>query len=368
MTTDIVPLQMNYPLVATTHLANMSDGDLMVIGKAFPGDNLTDEQRLIKAETMRSQFMLYIDNVDNKKGARDAILRCVTQSIAECMLTLASIDLPLTKSLGYAALIPYAGVCTVTIMYQGLCELIYRSGTIASIQCGLVFDGDQFAYEVGTAPALRCIRGDKPATEANLTHAWSIAHNATGPDTIEVMERSELDKVKGASKMSKGPAWRDWWGQMYRKAPIRRMAKYLQTSTSGAAQAVLARALELDNSGFMLSQNEKYKEIQDANSKELSEQVSAILKAPEALPAPTEIPPPTADEDNALATIVGEMREGVDSSMMDSEFIVQVTFGLLGRNDIQSKTEFNQVWNAIVNEKAFDLETGERIPDMGEQA
>ena len=363
---------MDVPLASTVHLKNMSESDLMVIGKAFPDDKLTDAQRLNKAETVRSQFMLFIDTIDNKNKARDKVLNCVTQSIAECMLTLASLDLPLVKALKYAALIPYSNVCTVTIQYQGLCELIYRTGSVASISCGVVYKGDQFAYELGSNPALRCIRGEESATEANLTHAWALARNINGADTIEVMELPDLQRVKKASKMSTGPAWRNWWGQMYRKAPIRRMVNYLRTGGDPTAQTVLARALDLENSEFMLSQLDKYKELRETHSAELGERVSASLQAPpEELPAlestPSEIPPPTADEDNALATIVGELREGVESTLMDAEFILQVTFSLFERNAIKSTTEFNAVWNAIVNEKAFNLATGDRIPDLGEQ-
>lgn len=295
-------LKMDLPLGDTAHLKNMSDADMMVIADAFPDVGLSPQDKMAKARTMVSQFALYIDNLDKP----EPVLRCITQSIAECMLTLASLDLPLTKSLGYAALIPYSGVCTVQLMYQGLCELIYRTKAVSSIQCGIVYKGDQFAYELGTNPALRCIRGDGEATEANLTHAWALARNNSGPDTIEVMERADLDRVKGASKMSNGPAWKYWWGQMYRKAPIRRMAKYLQTSIVGAGQAVLARGLEMENSQYDVGRIEHYKGVRQEHSKQLMDKASESLgAAPKALPPPGDIPAEVQEIKDRMKAVFG---------------------------------------------------------------
>lgn len=282
--TALVPLKMNCPLADTEHLKSMSKSDLMVVGNAFPGDDLNDEQRLRKAETMVAQFALYIENSEKSKAA---ILGCVAQSIAESMLTLASLDLPLTKSLGYAALIPYSGVCTVALMYQGLGELMMRTGTIGSIQTGVVYEGDEFSYELGSDPRLKYSRGGKAATDDKLTHAWCIAHNLQGPKTIEVMERSELDKVRRASKMPQGPAWKGWFSQMCRKAPMRRMAKYMQTAVGGMAQSTLARGLELENSQFNLDRTDHYKGVRQAHSDEMKAKAHASLAPPANLPAPT---------------------------------------------------------------------------------
>ena len=289
----IVALQMNCPLAATVHLKNMSENDLMVIGKAFPGDDLSGEQRLYKAQTMVAQFALYIENSDK---ARAKLLACVTQSIAESMLTLASLDLPLTKSLGYAALVPYGGVCTVSLMYQGLGELMMRTGTIGSIQTGVVFEGDEFSYELGSDPWLKYTRGEGDASDDKLTHAWCIAHNNQGPKTIEVMERSELNKVRAASKMPQGPAWKGWFSQMCRKAPMRRMTKYMQTAVGGMAQTTLARGLDLENSQYDIGRMDHYKGVRQAHSDDLKARAHASLGETKALPAP----PATAEDGEVI--------------------------------------------------------------------
>jgi phage RecT family recombinase len=297
--TSIVKLQMDCPLVATEHLSNMSESDLMVIGNAFPDDTLDDDQRSRKAKTMVAQFAMYIDNSEK---ARDKLLACVTQSIAECMLTLASLDLPLTKSLGYAALIPYGGVCTVMLQYQGLGELMYRTGTVASIQTGVVYKGDKFDYELGSNPWLTYKEGDGKRTDENLTHSWCICHNKVGPQTIEVMNKAELDKVRKASKMPDGPAWKGWFSQMCRKAPEKRIAKYMQTAVGGMAQTTLARGLDLENSQYDVGRIEHYKGVRAEHSKSL------MAKASESLGVKT-LPSPSGDIPDEVAAIKLRMKD-----------------------------------------------------------
>jgi|GEM_PF-1850914 len=364
-TTELATLRMDCPLASTVHLKNMAEADLAVLGDAFPGE-MSDDDRMRKARALVSQFRTYIDTIDNKTGARDKVLACVTQSIADCMLTMASLDLPLTKSLGYAALIPYGGICTVTIMYQGLGELMYRTGTIASVQTGVVYEGDKFDYELGSAPKLTYSRGDGPATNDTLTHAWCLIHNKVGPDSIEVMERSELDKVHRASKMPNGPAWKNWFSEMCRKAPMRRLAKTMQTAVGGIAQTTLAAALAHENAGYDL---EHYQAIRQEHSKGLMDKVSASLGSPKSLPAPdTDEPPadtgisPKGKTKRDLLNHVKEMRKSCESSMTDGEYVQQVIFDMHKKQTIDTQAEFDSVWNEIVNTHNRDLETGEKFP------
>jgi len=366
-----VSLRMDCPLVSTSHLKTISDADLAIVARAFPGE-ISDADRTVKARTMVAQFALYIDNLDNSAK----VLGCVTQSIAECMLTLAALDIPLIKSLGYAALIPYGKTCTVSIMYQGLCELIYRTGAVASIQCGLVYKGDTFEYELGTNPALRCIRGDGAASEANVTHAWAIAHNNSGPDTIEVMERDELLKVKKASKMQDGQIWRTWWGQMMRKSPIRRLAKYMQTAVGGIAQSQLARGLEIENSQYDPSRAARYEELGSAHAREQLEVALKSSDRPLALPEPLPERPAGWIEGLGKTKVdlwnkVQKIREA-ESDLSCKDWMEDVLRQLNQAGTISScekldnPDDIEAVWDAVVNENRFDLATGDLLPDFGE--
>ena len=368
-TKEIVPLSMSLPLASTSHLQNMTDTDLMVIGNAFPGEKLDDESRLRKAKTVVAEFKLYIDTTDNKKGGRDKLLACITQSIAESMLTLASLDLPLTRSLGYAALIPYANVCTVMLQYQGLGELMYRTGTVASIQTNVVYKGDKFDYELGSTPWLKYKDGGEPHTDANLTHAWCICHNKTGPQTIEVMDRKELDKVHKASQNPNGPAWKGWFSQMCRKAPEKRIAKYMQTAVGGVAQTTLGLALDLENSQYNLERMDHYKTVRDDHSRKVLGEANADLDGPakppeaqDALPEPEGWISAKGKSNASLRKAVRELRGVTDSSLSDDDYVRVAILDVLGKKTIDNREEFTKVWDDVVNERNRDASTGERIP------
>ncbi len=274
-------VKMNAPLTYSAHLTNLPEQSILAIADAFPDDSLDTEQRRRKAMTYLSQAKLYIETAQS----RDKILACVSESIAECVMSLASMDLPLIKSLGFAALIPYSNVCTISIMYQGLVELIMRSGTVASIQAGVVYEGQEFDYELGSEPWLKCKMFDGNRSDDKLTHAWAIAHNLNGPKSIEVMDRAELDKVRAASNQKSGVIYKNWFAEMCRKAPTRRLAKYMRKAVGGVPQLVLERALDIENAQFDLGKLDHYKGVRQAHSDDLKARAHASLTEP-TLPAP----------------------------------------------------------------------------------
>ena len=73
------------------------------------------------------------------------------------------------------------------------------------------------------------VRNLSPATQQSYVYA--VAKFDTGEIDIEWMGVEELQKIKDNAAKSRGgkpgPAYNDWEDQMYRKAPIRRLAKRL---------------------------------------------------------------------------------------------------------------------------------------------
>jgi len=67
---------------------------------------------------------------------------CEPKSVLTAALTLATLKLPLNKSLGFAYLVPYKGTVQPQIGYKGLIQLAQRTGLYKSINAGPVFDGE----------------------------------------------------------------------------------------------------------------------------------------------------------------------------------------------------------------------------------
>ncbi len=116
--------------------------------------------------------------------------------------------------------------------YRGLVKLALRSGGVKSIRSRIVYEGDDFQVEYGTTEKLHHVpilnreleEGDTP----RIVAAYAVAELADGtPPQFEVLDGWQLDKIRKASMQANGPAWQQWAEEMYRKAPVRRLSKYL---------------------------------------------------------------------------------------------------------------------------------------------
>ncbi|AMM23022.1 recombinase RecT [Variovorax sp. PAMC 28711] len=119
-----------------------------------------------------------------------ALQQCTPQSIAGCIMTAAQLGLePGIGGQGY--LIPYKNTCTFVPGWKGLVDLVSRSGR-ATVWTGVVFEGDEFEYQLGDAPFCR----HKPADgEGKFSHIYAIGRvkDAQMP-VIEVWSRGKVEK------------------------------------------------------------------------------------------------------------------------------------------------------------------------------
>jgi recombination protein RecT len=140
-------------------------------------------------------------------------------------------------------------------MAYGLRKKILQSGQVISLETGVVYraelEAGHFIYEIGMDPPIR----HRPkldltieeTRDENIVAAYSIARikseNSDPYWSVEVMRRSEVDKVRQASQTGalgrttrdgkkiepKGP-WVEWYGEMAKKTVLRRHSKVLPMS------------------------------------------------------------------------------------------------------------------------------------------
>lgn len=331
----------------------------MMVGRQIPGE-LDDEQRLAQGRAVIEETATYIAGLKDSKG----VLGCCRISLVETLMNLASINLKLTPSLGWAYLIPYSRVLSLMIGYKGLAELIMRTGRIASIQTAVVYKGEEerFEYELGTNGYMsHKPRHDIQRNWDTTIAAWMEVKLVGGGSMIEVMDRADLEKVRKASGMPDGPAWKYWPGQMTRKAPMRRGASYLPKGT-GMAAMNLARALEIENSEYNL---EKYHKMKKVESRKLDDEAAAAIGGtdPDAAPSPDgQSPPPDLmTGKRALVDKVSAARDGCGSTMTDIQFCEDVIYDTLKKNTIDDLEELAKV-NAAVDSGKYDWNNAEKIP------
>ena len=192
MTTALATIDNTLPIQNINLLNTMTKEEYYTLGQAFPDPDLGEEQRIVGCQAFCAQMVAYVHTAKDPGKLEGCRAETVIETLQACI----SVNLPLTRSLGYVALVPYSKCMTLMLQYQGFGELILRSQSVSSLQTYLVYKGDVFQPSLGSDPKI-VHTPDMNANRHwdNITHAYCIAHHKTGPIQVEIMTREELEVV-----------------------------------------------------------------------------------------------------------------------------------------------------------------------------
>ena len=157
------------------------------------------------------------------------LAECTPKSFLGAMMTAAQLGVEPNTALGQAYLIPFRnhGVmeCQFQLGYKGLIDLAYRSGEVSIIQAHVVYENDEFTYELGLNPTLKHV----PAT-SNRGKAIAYYAMFKTKDEGYGFEVMSIDDVRAhAQRYSKsvnnGP-WQSNFDEMAKKTVLKRVLKY----------------------------------------------------------------------------------------------------------------------------------------------
>lgn len=182
---------------------------------------------------------------------------CTVQSFLGAAMQCAQINLMPGAALGHCWLVPMNNrrniggqwqtvpECEWWLGYQGMIELGYRSGMVASFAADDVRPKDEFRTARGTQGGLHHSI-DYQCTDRGATFAYyAHASLTTGGDVWVVLRPEEVEALRGrspAAQAGKGSPWDTDYRAMALKTCVRQLFKWLPTST------VVAPALEADGS------------------------------------------------------------------------------------------------------------------------
>lgn len=218
---------------------------------------LTDQIR-----SMQAEFQLAMPRgAEAQQLVRDALTclrqtpklgQCEPATVLGALMTCSQLGLR-PGVLGHAYLLPFwdnkskSNKAQLVIGYQGLLELIYRSGAIESIAARVVYENDEYdlVYELAGdkmvhRPCLTGPRG-KPRLYYAVARMKGGGYTVTDPMTQADMEayRDRHATAKTKDGRIVGP-WRDHFEAMGQKTTLRQLSKWLPKSTE------LASAIEAD--------------------------------------------------------------------------------------------------------------------------
>jgi recombination protein RecT len=204
--------------------------------------------------------------------------RCSPESIYASLILAAQIGLEPSGIRGEAYLVPFKGQCTLVPGWRGLVKLALKSRAVRSLYSHVAYSRDFFEVRLGTSTEIvhrPCLDADR----GEIVAAYAVAKLENGEHDIEVMTIGELEHVRSVAANSRGgkdgPAYAEWADQMYRKAPIRRIAKRLPL---GDDFYVAAKLDELHERGEKQSEIARFIDV----PAEVAEEVAAREAPPDA--------------------------------------------------------------------------------------
>lgn len=118
-------------------------------------------------------------------------------------------------------------------MVYGLMKKVRQSGGVSALfEPQVVYENDRFVYELGFEPKLShtpLMRGDRG--EPLGAYAVAILDDKHNTKVSVFLTYEEIEKIRNVSKAKNNGPWKDWWEEMAKKSAMRRLCKYLPSST-----------------------------------------------------------------------------------------------------------------------------------------
>ena len=157
------------------------------------------------------------------------LAECTPKSFLGAMMTAAQLGVEPNTALGQAYLIPFRnhGIMEAQFQlgYKGLIDLAYRSGDVSIIQAHVVYENDEFTYELGLDPQLKHVPAAKERGKPIAYYA--MFKTKDGGYGFEVMSVNDVtEHARRYSKSFGNGPWQTNFDEMAKKTVLKRVLKY----------------------------------------------------------------------------------------------------------------------------------------------
>lgn len=141
----------------------------------------------------------------------------------------------------HAYLIPYKnkdkGVLEAQFMpsWMGLVSLANKSPNVKNVYPEIICMNDDYLICRGTDPEIQHTPNYTNRGDAILFYAVVQYHDSKD---FEVMTLEDIEKIRKASKAPNSPAWTNWYGEMAKKAVIKRLLKRVNLEEPNLGNAI----------------------------------------------------------------------------------------------------------------------------------
>lgn len=172
--------------------------------------------------------MEIIRQADECLRENDKLKLCDPASIATAVRYACQLGLNIHGPLRQAYLIPYGKDCKFGFQYQGLIDLVSRSGIFSQIRSAAVYENDNF--EVAEDFSVK--HKFKLSGRGSVIGFYAMAKHKNGEYYSEIMSVEEVQDLEKKTRKGQNmtPAWRDWFNEMGRKTVMHRLIKWIPKS------------------------------------------------------------------------------------------------------------------------------------------
>jgi recombination protein RecT len=163
----------------------------------------------------------------------DRLKKCRPESFLESVFKAAKYGLELDGILGEAYLVPFKSECQLVPGYKGLLKLALQADGIRNVLCAVVYEADEFDYELGMHVDLRHrprAESDSEIADNKITHVYVVVWLKNGAAIPFVWPVSKIrrhrDKYSKSYKYaesngSRDSTWHTAFGKMAVKTVLR---------------------------------------------------------------------------------------------------------------------------------------------------
>lgn len=228
---------------------------------------MNDKQEIVPAQNMLSKLKPYLTEALPKNMSADRMVKIAIselkknpklnkstpESICGALMLCAQVGLEPNSLLGKIYLVPFVnkGIaeCTIMLGYRGMIELAHRSRKISSIEAAVVYQNDEFLVSRGTSPNIHHV--PKWSDRGDVLGVYAVCTFVNGNKQFDIMSKEDVEFVRSRSRSANDGPWVTDTLEMAKKTVIRRLFKYIPSST------IMETALAMDEAGERGEQNLK---------------------------------------------------------------------------------------------------------------
>jgi len=130
-----------------------------------------------------------------------------------------------------AAIVKFGDKAQAMPMIAGILKKIRQSGEVSYISAHVVYSNDKFKWTLGFDENVEHEPAPLDQEPGEPIAAYAVAVLKDGSKLLEVMRKSDIEKVRNVSRSKGAGPWVQWWSEMARKTVMRRLSKRLPMSS-----------------------------------------------------------------------------------------------------------------------------------------